>query len=200
MTLVSGVPRDSHELVAVDQLRSLLLAPAVPPGRGVFAPRPHERGLQGVRRVRHVSKPGQIRALLEPGLGAIVQGVERAEEAEQRQSGRAQVLPVHEGGQGRPGWGQVRGSLLQLRDRAGRSKSEAESGDARHLSGHRQTGAREEVVRYSIDEFFHSILRDRRIEQIFLGRLQKVCVQSRKEVEFDSLENGTNFIFEISFF
>lgn len=97
--------------------------------------------------MRDVSEPGQVRAVLEPRLGAIVQGIERAEEAEQRQSGRAQVLPLHEGGQGRPGRRQVRGGVLQLRDRAGRSKPQAESGDAGHLSGHRQTGAREEVVR-----------------------------------------------------
>lgn len=101
--------------------------------------------------MRHVSKPGQIRAVLEPRLGAIVQGIERAEEAEQRQSRRAQVLPLHEGGQGRPGWRQVRGGLFQLRDREGRSKSEAESGDAGHVSGHRQTGTREEVVRRKME-------------------------------------------------
>lgn len=133
--------------------------------------------------MRHVSKPGQIRALLEPGLGAIVQGVERAEEAEQRQSGRAQVLPVHEGGQGRTGWGQVRDSLLQLRDRAGRSKSEAESGDARHLSGHRQTGAREEVVRYSdsLDRRVISLLRSYDRTNISLRSI-------KDQVELDSRE------------
>lgn len=100
--------------------------------------------------MRHVSKPCQIRALLEPRLGPIVQGIERAEEAEQRQPGRAQVLPLHEGCQGRPGRRQVRSRLLQLRDRAGGSKPQAESGDAGHVSGHRQTGAREEVVRDGI--------------------------------------------------
>ena len=133
---VTGVPRDSHEFAAADQLRSFLLTLIVTSGRRVLSPRPHDRGLQRVRGVRDVQESRQVRAVLEFGLGAVVQGVERTEKTQQRQPRRSEVLPVHEGRERWTGRREVRGRVRKLRDRATGSDSQAKSGDVGYLSGH----------------------------------------------------------------
>ncbi|CAB0030509.1 unnamed protein product [Trichogramma brassicae] len=141
-----GIPGDPDELADADQLRSVLLAAAVAPRRRLRPARPRDRGLPRVRRLRHVSQPGALRALLQSRLGPAVARAQRAAQAQRRQSRRAALLPLHEGRQGRPGRGGLRGRLRRLRRGQGRPDDKAESGDAGHLSGYRQARARAKAL------------------------------------------------------
>jgi len=113
---VAGLPRDSDELLAPDELRSVLLTFIVASRRRLLSSGPQHGRLQGVRGVCNVSESREIRTLLESGLCPAVQGVERAEETQQRQSRCSALLQVHEGRQGRPRWRQVRRDLRRLRE------------------------------------------------------------------------------------
>lgn len=135
---VAGLPRDSDELLASDELRSVLLTFIVSPRCRVLSSRPQHGRLQRIRGVCNVSESCAIRTLLEPGLCPAVKRVERAEETQQRQSRCSALLQVHEGRQRRPGWHQVRRDLRRLREWSWRSDSEAESSDAGDISRHQQ--------------------------------------------------------------
>lgn len=153
---MAGLPRDPDELPAPDELRSVLLASIVASRRRLLPSRSQHGRLQGIRGVRDVPESSAIRALLEPGLCPAVQGVERAEETQQRQSRCSALLQVHEGREGRPGWHQVRRDLRQLCEWSRRSDCEAKSSYVSDVSRHQQARSGQKDLRKyisSIDNY-----------------------------------------------
>lgn len=65
----------------------------------------------------------------------FLQGAERAAEAVHRQPGDPQVLPLHEGRQGRPGRADVRARVRGLRPPSGHPRATAHG---HHLQRHKQ--------------------------------------------------------------
>lgn len=140
------LPRDTIEFLAADELRSILLAAAVTVGRCFLTTWTHYWGLSRVRGLRHVQNSRAICPLLESRVCPVVPRTERIAKAQFGQPGCDAVFPLHEGREGRPGRCELRGRLQGLCHGSGGSVSIAEPGDACHLSRHRQTGSRKEVV------------------------------------------------------
>lgn len=72
----------------------------------------------------------------------LIQGVERVEEAVDRQPGDPAVLPLHEGGQGRTGRRGVRQDVPRVCGVAGGSGA---GSHVDHIQQHRQAGSRQET-------------------------------------------------------